>query len=221
MKTNKFAIVAMIAGMTALTACGGKKETVNAGEEQQVAQATELSKTFNVDIASSTLGWTGTKVTGEHFGKIGIQTGSINVEKNEIKAGSFVIDMKTITVEDLTDEETNKKLAGHLASPDFFDVEKHATSKFEITAVEKLQAADAEGNNYKIMGNLTIKDITKNITIPANVNMDENQFTAKAKFSIDRTEWNIQYGSGKFFKGLGDKMINDAIEFDLNLVAKP
>jgi polyisoprenoid-binding protein YceI len=221
MKTNKLTIVALIAGMTALTACGGKKETVKAGEEQQVAQATELSKTYNVDVASSTLGWTGTKVTGKHFGKIGIQSGTISVEKNEIKAGSFVIDMKTITVEDLTDEEANKKLAGHLASPDFFDVEKHATSKFEITGVEKLATPDAEGNNYKIMGNLTIKDVTKNITIPANITMDENQFSAKAKFSIDRTEWNIQYGSGKFFKNLGDKMINDAIEFDLNLVAKP
>ncbi len=221
MKTNKFAIVAIIAGMSALTACGGKKQTVNTGEEQKVAQATELSKIFNVDVANSTLGWTGTKVTGKHYGKIAIQSGTISVEKNEIKAGSFVIDMKTITVEDLTDEESNKKLAGHLASADFFDVEKYATSKFEITGVEKLQTPDADGNNYKIMGNLTIKDITKNITIPANVSMDENQFTAEAKFSIDRTEWNIQYGSGKFFKGLGDKMINDAIEFDLNLVAKP
>lgn len=129
--------------------------------------------------------------------------------------------MNTITVEDITDEESNQKLTAHLSSADFFDVKKYATSKFEITGVEKLQEVDAEGNNYKIMGNLTIKDITKNITIPANVSMDENQFTAEAKFSIDRTEWNIQYGSGKFFKGLGDKMINDAIDFELNLVAKP
>lgn len=221
MKVKKQIFLIVIASMSLLTACGEKKQTVNTEEEKQVAQASELSKTYNVDVASSTLGWTGTKVTGKHHGKIGIQSGTINVENNEIKAGVFVIDMNTITVEDITDEESNKKLTTHLSSADFFDVKKYPTSKFEITGVEKLQEVDAEGNNYKIMGNLTIKDITKNITIPANVSIDENQFTAKAKFSIDRTEWNIQYGSGKFFKGLGDKMINDAIDFELNLVAKP
>jgi polyisoprenoid-binding protein YceI len=100
-------------------------------------------------------------------------------------------------------------------------VAKFPTSKFEITGAEKLAQADSLGNNYKIMGNLTIKDVTKNITIPANVSMDSTQFTATSKFNIDRADFNVQYGSGKFFKNLGDKAIGDIIEYDLNLKATP
>jgi polyisoprenoid-binding protein YceI len=220
MKTNHMLAGAMVA-LVILSSCGNKNESVDANAQQAAAVATPLSKSFNVDATTSKLGWAGTKVTGAHNGSINIQSGSISVENDEIKAGSFVVDMNTIANTDLTDKKMNGDLVGHLSSPDFFDVAKFPSSKFEITATQKLAAADSLGNNYQISGNLTIKDVTKNITFPANVSMDSTQFAATAKFTIDRTEWNIQYGSGKFFKGLGDKMINDKIDFDLNLVAKP
>ena len=129
--------------------------------------------------------------------------------------------MKTIACLDLTEPEDNKGLVDHLSGKDFFDVATFPTSKFEITGTQKLAQADKDGNNYNIMGNLTIKDVTKNITIPANVTMDSSKFTAKSKFNIDRTEFKVEYKSGKIFPDLKDKAIGDIIEFDLNLVASP
>jgi polyisoprenoid-binding protein YceI len=220
MKTTLIGFTSLFAAAV-LISCGGKKNTVETKDKQDVAQVTPLTKTFAVDVQNSTLGWTGKKVSGQHTGTIAIKSGTIGVENDMIKAGNFVIDMNAIKNTDLTDATANGKLVGHLGSADFFDVAKYPESKFEITGAEKLAQADSLGNNYKIMGNLTIKETTKNITIPAAVTMDSTRFSAVSKFSIDRTEWNVQYGSGKFFKGLGDKMINDAIEFDLNLNAIP
>lgn len=213
-------IIGLVAVAGMLSACG-KKDAVKTEDKKDVAQATELSTTYEVDVTQSTLNWKGTKVGKEHIGTIGIQNGTIAVEKNAITAGSFVIDMKAIKNTDLTEDNGNSKLVGHLMSPDFFDAEKFPTSKFEITGTEKLATPDSAGNNYKIMGNLTIKDVTKNITIAANVTMDSTQFSATSKFNIDRADFNVQYGSGKFFKNLGDKAIGDIIEYDLNLKATP
>jgi polyisoprenoid-binding protein YceI len=221
MKSNFLKVIAFVSISAGIAACGGKKDAVKTEDKKDVAQATELSTTFDVDLTASTLGWAGTKVGGRHNGTINIQSGSISVEKNNITAGNFVIDMTTIKDLDLTEKDGAGKLVGHLASPDFFDVAKFPTSKFEITGSEKLAQADSLGNNYNIMGNLTIKDVTKNITIPANVTMDSTQFTATSKFKVDRADFNVQYGSGKFFKNLGDKAIGDIIEYDLNLKATP
>lgn len=216
MKRNLKNAAVFFAALAVLVSCGDKK-TVETKDAQAPAVATELSQNFTVDTVGSTLGWIGKKVTGQHNGKISISSGTISVEKNVIKAGNFIINMNSITVEDIKDAKENGKLLGHLKAADFFDVAKYATSKFEVTGAEKMQSADS----MKISGNLTIKDISKNIAIPAKVTMDSTKFEAAAKFSIDRTEWNIQYGSGKFFKNIGDKAINDAIEFDLNLKATP
>lgn len=212
---NKISLLTIASIALFLVSCGGKNTEAN--DAQQVAQATELSTTFKVDASASKMGWLGKKVTGQHNGTISLTEGSISVEKNNITAGSFVIDMKTITNEDITDAKTKENFLGHMLSPDFFDVEKFPTSKFEITGVEKMNTADS----MKILGNLTIKDVTKNIAVPAKVTMSADNFEAASTFKIDRTDWNIQYGSGKFFKGLGDKMINDEIEFTLNLKAVP
>lgn len=218
MKRNFLKIIAFVAICSSIVACG-KKGAVKTEDKKDVAIATELSTNFEVDITGSTFGWKGTKVTGVHNGTISIASGNIAVEKNNITAGNFVIDMKTIKDADITDADDNASLVEHLSSKDFFDVAKFPNSKFEITATEKMAKPDSAGNNYKIIGNLTIKDITKNITIAANVTMDSTQFTATSKFNVDRTDFGLTYKSGKFIKNIGDKAIGDIIEFDLKLKA--
>jgi len=143
----------------------------------------------------------------------------LQADAGALKGGSFIMDMSSIKVEDLTDAKQNGDLVGHLKSPDFFAVDSHKVANFVITSVEALPAADAEGNTHSISGNLTIKGITNGIKFPAMVQMDAASVKANAKFDIDRTLWNIRYGSGKFFKGLGDKMINDNITLNINLQA--
>lgn len=220
MKTKFIQTISFMAITASIIACGGKKDSVKTEDKKDVSQATELSTTFDVDLQTSTFGWKGTKMTGTHNGTINIANGSISVEKNNITAGNFTIDMKTIKDIDITEPKENSGLVEHLSSDDFFDVAKFATSKFEITGSEKLTQVDSVGNNYKIMGNLTIKDVTKNITIPAMVIIDSIQFTATSKFNIDRTDFGLKYKSKKFFADLKDKAIGDIIEFNLNLKAK-
>src|SRR5687767_14386639 len=175
MNTNVLKLISLSLISAALIACGGKKDAVKTEDKKDVLQATELSTNYSLDVAASTLGWKGTKVGGAHNGTINISEGSISVEKNNITAGNFVIDMKTIKVADLAGTEGEGKLKTHLEGPDFFEVETYPTAKFEITGSEKLASADSAGNNYKIMGNLTIKDVTRNITILANITMDADQ----------------------------------------------
>lgn len=203
-----------------LSSCSGKKDaTVATGEEGMAATAAETARDYSVDVAASSLAWTGKKVTGEHNGTINISNGKFKVEGGKITAGKFAIDMNSIANLDLAEApDMQKKLLGHLASPDFFNVAEHPTATFEITSVAPL-TGDATGATHAVSGNLTIKGIAKEITFPAKVSMSDGSFTAEADFNIDRTEWDIRYGSGKFFEDLGDKTIYDDINLKLALNA--
>lgn len=218
MRSNLFILMTGIALF--LAACGGKKEaTVATGEKATTAEASATSSKYQVDVATSTLGWTGKKVTGQHNGAIKISEGSFSVENGNIAAGKFVIDMTSISNEDLAEApDMQKKLLGHLSSPDFFNVAEHPQATFEITSVAALNA-DPNGATHTISGNLTIKGISKEISFPALVSMHDGSFRAEADFNIDRTEWDIRYGSGKFFDDLGDKTIYDDINLRLALSA--
>jgi polyisoprenoid-binding protein YceI len=207
----------MLFGVMFIFAGCGNKDSVKTGGEKEVKTSTEGASVYNIDPAASKVEWIGKKVTGQHNGTVNVASGELNVSNNELEAGKINLDMNSITVLDLTDAESNGKLTGHLKSDDFFSVEKNPTATFEITNVEKV--SDDKGNNYKIDGNLTIKGITKNISFPANVSINDQTITAKADFDIDRTQWDIKYGSGKFFEGLGDKMIDDNFNIKFNITA--
>jgi len=132
-------------------------------------------------VDSSVITWKGAKPTGAHDGTILLKGGSLNLEEGKLTGGSFVIEMATMKNLDL-DAESGAKLVGHLSAPDFFDVATYATAKFVITNVEET------GNNLSVTGNLTVKDITKSITIPATLVTEGNVTTFKSdKFNVDRT----------------------------------
>ena len=173
-----------------------------------------FAKTENLDVKRSVLNWTGSKVTGKHNGRVWLKSGKVDLEKNSLKGGEFVIDMSSIKNDDLKDPSYNAKLVGHLKSDDFFGVASHPTSTFKITSVKPL---NKDGNTHEITGDLTIKDITKSITFPAKVDVKGNKASAKGKLKVDRTQFDVKYGSGKFFENLGDKMINDEFEIELDL----
>ncbi|MDW7694054.1 YceI family protein [Flammeovirgaceae bacterium SG7u.111] len=170
---------------------------------------------YSVDAASSTLTWKASKVTGSHTGNVSVSEGNLDYADGELKGGEFTIDMTSITCTDIEDAETNGKLIGHLKSADFFSVADNATSTFKITKVEKIKK-----NEFKVTGNLTIKGITNSLSFPATVKEKNGNVEAAATIKVDRTKYDIKYGSGSFFDGLGDKMIYDEFELDLKLVAK-
>ena len=159
--------------------------------------------TKEVKTAESTVTWKGYKVTGSHTGTINLQSGSLSFDNDKLTGGEFVVDMTSLISTDL-EGEYKGKLEGHLKSDDFFGVESHPTSKLVFTNVT------ATGkNSYEVTGDLTIKGITKPVTFDVSVYGSK----ATATMKVDRSEYDVRYGSGSFFDNLGDKTIYD--EFDL------
>ncbi len=168
--------------------------------------------TQNVDVAKSTVNWTGKKVTGEHHGTILIKEGNLVVEKGKVTGGKIVMDMNSIVDKDLTDPAWNAKLIGHLKSDVFFDVAAHPTSELVLTKVE------GNESKYTFSGNLTIKGISNPVTFYATASKDGKDMVYKGTLTIDRTKYNMKFGSKSFFENLGDKVIYDDFTLDFNLV---
>ncbi len=170
--------------------------------------------TFEIKPGVSSIEWTGKKMTGEHAGKILLKKGSVEVTDGKLTGGIFEIDMPTLSNTDM-EGEWKTKLEGHLKSEDFFSTEKFPVSTLQITKVELVK-----DKTYNITGKLTIKGITNEITFPATVEIEQNKFAAYADFNIDRTLWDIRYGSKKFFEDIGDKMIYDDFNLKIKIGAK-
>ena len=177
-------------------------------ENEKIASAV-----YNVNLETSVLNWKGFKPTGTHNGTVSVKEGSFEVKEGNLITGKFVFSMNTIEVLDIPkEEEGNGKLVGHLNSGDFFDVENNPTAIFEITDV-------VNGENASIKGDLTVKCITKSIEFPVTLtSSDAGIKLSGATFKIDRTDFDIQYKSKKFFDNLKDKFINDEFEisFEVN-----
>jgi len=167
-----------------------------------------------VSISESTLTWKATKVTGEHFGKVPLADAKLDYANGKITGGSFEMDMTSLTVEDITDAGSNKKLTDHLKSDDFFSVAKFNKSTFVIK-----QAKTSNGKDYEITGDLTIKGITSPVTFPAKVDVAGKSVTATGTITFDRTKFDIKYRSGNYFENLADKLIYDDVTLDVKLVA--
>lgn len=170
---------------------------------------------FNLDAGASKLEWEGKKVSGAHQGTVALKSGQVNIENGQLKGGEVVVDLSKMTTTDLQGEWADK-LVGHLKSDDFFSVDKHPEVNFKIEGVKSL------GNNkYEVTGPLTIKGKTAKQTFTVSVKEDAKQVAVTGDLSVNRTTYDIRYGSGKFFdpKTLGDKMIDDNFTLKLNLVA--
>lgn len=166
-----------------------------------------FSQSINIDANSSSIKWHGKKVTGEHFGTIQIKSGSLEIKSDKITSGLFTIDMSSIVNTDIEDAGYKAKLEGHLKSDDFFGIEKFPTASLEV------KGSTVFANNVaNVKGKFTIKGISQPIDFV--VKMDGTNFTAV--IVIDRSKFDVKYGSGSFFDNLGDKLIYD--EFTLNVV---
>ncbi len=192
---------------------GGEK--VITGEAAK--EAVGAGKTMNINSAQSTMTWTGSKIGGTHTGTIIISDGNLTVSNGEITGGNFTIDMNSIVNTDLPADKQGD-LVGHLKSADFFDVATYPTASFTVTKVTKL--TNEPGASHLIYGNLSLKDVTKEIGMKANVNITGNKAVVNTpKFAINRADFNVKYGSARFFDDLKDKAINDRIDFVVSLVA--
>lgn len=197
------------------------KNKVEPKDAQEVAASGEESVQYEINTEASTIEWRGTKPTGEHVGTIDIQSGTFTADQDEIESGNVTIDMESITVldEEISDEDRTN-LENHLKGTvegketDFFNVSEYPTATFEITGV-------SEANGQKmIQGNLTIKEDTKNIEFPVTTSVNGDELTLESEsFVIDRTDWNVNYGSKSVFDNLGDNFISDDMELTIKVKA--
>jgi len=220
LKTKKLivSVIALFSVAVILAGCGKSEKEVKVSGKENTGSA--KGKSVSVSTTESTVEWLGKKVTGQHHGTVKLTKGEFMVDEGKLTGGKFEMDMNSIVDIDLTDSAFNAKLINHLKSEDFFSAAKFPFSKFEITKVEMLNDPNKPGMNNTITGNLTIKDITKSISFPSNVKIEGGVVNATADFDIDRTQWDVKYGSGKFFENLGDKMISDNFNLKLKLIAK-
>jgi|SRR5690606_1610684 len=207
---KKILLLSAVAGLI-LASCAGNPE----GKKAETTDSIETTTTaegasYAVDAAASTVVWTGTKVTGSHTGTVNIKSGALTVDGDKITGGNFVLDVTSINSIDL-EGEWKEKLDGHLKSEDFFNAATFPEAKFEVTAVE----AGAAAGDIKVSGNLTIRDVTKNITFDAKVvELTDASAKVDADFNIAREDWGVNY-SGK-----QDDLISKEINFKISLVAK-
>ncbi len=170
---------------------------------------------FQIQQASSTVNWTGKKVLGLHTGSINIANGFIEITDNTIVGGEIQIDMTSIVITDIEDKKMHDDFLAHLKNDDFFSVDKFKTAKLTITGSSKIEI-----NKFKIDGNLTIKDISHPISFISSIEIFTDTLHSLGEVVIDRTLYNIRYGSGKFIDNLGDKLIYDDFVLQFKLVGQ-
>jgi len=170
---------------------------------------------FKIQKSGSTVNWTGKKVLGLHTGTINVADGYIDFSEAGIKNGEVVIDMTTIVITDIDDPKTNGEFLAHLQNDDFFSVEKFKTAKLLIT-----DSVKKGSNTFLLKGNLTIKDITNPLSVTATVEVFTDFLHSMGEIVIDRTLYNIRYGSGKFLQNLGDSLVYDDFVLQFKLIAQ-
>lgn len=215
-------VLALVGAALLFTACNDKKETVTA--EQEVAAKT--GEVYKADLATSKVDWKAFHKGGfaPRWGTLNLKSGEITVENDAVTSGEFVIDMTTLKVDPASVTEADKKpadLEAHLKNADFFDVEKQPTSDFKITAVADLAGElpkDAvAGANKTISGNLTLLGKTLNVSFPAKVTVAEGKASIEAKFTVNRADWGIKFGTDE--TDPAEWMISKDIEIGINVTA--
>lgn len=192
MKNSCFFFLFLFAALACQQITEGDKTT--SAEKQQSANINGIA--YNIDTSTSKITWIGTKVNGRHTGSIRLIQGVVGVSNGKVNGGNFIIDIASLINEDLPAKE-KAKIEHHLKSADFFDVENHPTASFEISKTDKFDSTTTTsvlpGATHIISGNLTLKGVTKNVTFPAKIIIDDKNLTVKADFNINRTDWGMNY----------------------------
>ncbi len=176
--------------------------------------------TYHADPTNSVLKWAGRNVNSTHTGTAPVTEGAIEVRKRIVTNGRFTIDMTGMACDDITDETYNKLLIDHLKSDDFFAVAVYPQVVFEISRTDAIPSSAPGSPNITVTGALSIRDITKTIAFPAIIcAVPDGGLRFLAEIEIDRTVWNVCYGSGKLFRKLGMHLVNDMVSIAFRITA--
>lgn len=176
---------------------------------------------YRLDTAASVLEWTGRNFNNRHYGRIPFRGGDTVITGGELQRGEITLDMTGITNLDLQDETYRQMLVSHLKSADFFAVDRYPVAAISISGWKPVVSATPGRPDHTVQGKLTIKGVTRNIEFPlAILPQEDGSLKAHAAFDFDRTDWNINYGSGRLFEQLGMHLVHDRIDIELFIVAR-
>lgn len=192
-------------------------------DNQAAEEATALvNGNYAVAVEETTLTWEGRKTLIENYKDVGtlkVKDGTVNVEDGIVRGGTMTFDMASIAATSTGKGVGMDGLSNHLKSPDFFDVEQFPTATFTITSVAP-QMDVATTYQYGVTGDLTLKGVTNEISFPAAIYMKDGALFVEATTEIDRTKWNVNFGSGSLFDDLGNNVIDDNFGLAFTLVAR-
>ncbi len=167
-------------------------------------------------VAGTPIMWQGKRPLVQGYldsGSLLITSGTFSIDSGSISEGEFTFDMSSIQAVQTGSGGGTDSLTRHLQSSDFFDVENFPTARLMITG-----SVATSQFTHQVSGLLTIKEETHPIEFNAQLLSKDSSARIIATIPVDRTLWGIQYGSGKFFSEIGEKMIDDifTVSFDIN-----
>lgn len=208
-----FYVLLLGLSLVALSACGSKNNIVKESESAPKTnnEVALVDGNYTISTSTSKVAWQASKVSGtSHSGTVAIKSGSLTISGGNLSAGTLTLNTKGIT-----NDQNIDALVKHLNSKDFFDTDTYPEANLTIVSVTK----NGVGNYYHATGNLTMKGKTAPVIFDISLKQDGGKITALSDLKIDRTLWDIKFGSGKFFQNLGDNMINDDIILSVGLEA--
>ena len=188
-----------------LASCNNNPNQASTQQAQGVITADNI---YNIETAQSQITWTGREVsTSSHYGTLDFVSGNFEISNGSIVNGEFIVDMTSINNQDM-EGDSKARLEGHLKSDDFFSVESYPTAAISINSSELIS-----DGKWNVSADLSIKGFTH----PVNFEMINSEDGWSANLVFDRSKYDVRFRSGSFFENLGDKLIYDDIELEINL----
>lgn len=147
---------------------------------------------WNIDVTHSSIGFSVRHmVISKAKGEFGDYSGTVNFDGKNLADGSVELTIQMASID--TKSEGRDK---HLKSPEFFDVEKFPTMTFKSKKI-----VPAKDGMFAMVGDLTIKDVTKEVTLDCEFNgsatdpWGNERAGFSATVTIDRQDFNVKFDS--------------------------
>lgn len=209
-------VTRLVGGLNAWRQAGEKIEGVQTSMPTPIADGV-----YTLDLENSCVFWTGRNLANVHQGTVKFSAGTLHIVRGKLVRGYLTADMTSFACDDIKDSAMNMMLLAHLSSDDFFAVDEYPTAEFEWDHAEYLDVFPGQPNVI-LRGKMTIRGHQEELEIKGVKGFNSTGECAfQSHFDLDRTRWNIQYGSGKLFESLAMHLVNDHISIGMRLIATP
>ncbi|MBP6342378.1 MAG: polyisoprenoid-binding protein [Candidatus Omnitrophica bacterium] len=167
---------------------------------------------YTLDKAHSTISFSAKHLmVSKTTGSFSDYDGTISFDPNDLVASKIEITVKAASI-----DTRNEKRDEHLKGADFLDAEKFPAVTFVSKSIAK------EGDAYTLTGDLTLKGVTKEITVPAEISgpvtspMGGTAIGINANFKVNRQDYGVSFNKTLDNGGL---MVSDDVNLDVSLEA--